>query len=364
MTNEMKRLLEEMVERRASDLHITPGVPPQLRIDGTLVACEHEPLDPASSREYSYAILDERRVAKFEEDKGLDTSFSVEGLGRFRVNVFLQRGSVASAIRHLPWDIPLMEDLGVPTIMRDFCEKLSGLVLVSGPTGSGKSTTLASMIEYINSTQNVHIVSIEDPIEYLHAHKFSLINQREIGRDAKSFPDAVRQVLRQDPDVICIGEIRDLETVRTALTLAETGHLVLSTVHTSDAPQAVSRIVDIFPPHEQGGVRTQISMSLQGILVQKLLAEACGVGRCLATELLVATSAVRNLIRENNLQQLRSAIETGSKDGMHSLNSSLLTLEREGRITAEMAITVSNDAKGILREFSRTRPDLAVGLRN
>lgn len=364
MKPEMKKLLDEMVERRASDLHITAGVPPQYRIDGTLVAVDHPPLDPAMSREYAYAILDERRIAKFEAEKGLDTSFSMEGLGRFRVNVFLQRGSVSAAIRHLPWEIPLMEELGVPLIMRDFCEKLSGLVLVSGPTGSGKSTSLASMIDYINTTHNVHIVSVEDPIEYLHSHKFSLVNQREIGRDATSFPDAVRQVLRQDPDVICIGEIRDLETVRTALALAETGHLVLSTVHTSDAPQAISRIIDIFPPHEQQGVRTQISMCLQGILVQKLLPESCGVGRCLATELMVATSAVRNLVRENNLQQLRSAIETGAKDGMHSLNASLLKLVADNRITAELAIAVTNDVKGILRELGRSRPDLAVGLRN
>jgi twitching motility protein PilT len=364
MKNEVKRLLEEMVERRASDLHLTPGVPPQYRIDGTLVACDHPPLDPATCRDYAYSILDERRVARFEAEKGLDTSFSMEGLGRFRVNVFLQRGSVAAAIRHLPWEIPLMEEIGVPMIMRDFCEKMSGLVLVSGPTGSGKSTTLAAMIGYINSTQNVHILSVEDPIEYLHPHKFSIVNQREIGRDALSFAEAVRQVLRQDPDVICIGEIRDLETVRTALTLAETGHLVLSTVHTSDAPQAISRIIDIFPPHEQQGVRTQISMCLQGILVQKLLPEACGVGRCLATELMVATAAVRNLIRENNLQQLRSTIETSARDGMYSLNSSLLGLERDNRITAETALVASNDVKGILRELSRTRPDLAVGLRN
>jgi twitching motility protein PilT len=246
-----------------------------------------------------------------------------------------------------------MEELGVPLIMKDFCEKLNGLVLVSGPTGSGKSTTLASMLSHINENKNVHILSIEDPIEYLHRHKFSIINQREIGRDAPSFASAVRQVLRQDPDVICIGEIRDLETVRTALTMAETGHLVLTTVHTSEAPQAISRIVDIFPPHEQQGVRTQISLSLQAVLVQQLLPDASGIGRVLATELMVANAAVRNLIRENNLQQLRSAIETGSKDGMHSMNSSLLRLESEKRITTDKAIASSNDIKGIMRELAR-----------
>jgi twitching motility protein PilT len=342
MTKETLKLLEEMVQRRASDLHFTPGVPPQLRIDGVLVPCDTPPLSPEKSRELSYAMLDEKRIARLESEKGLDTSMSVEGLGRFRLNVYFQRGSVAAAIRHLPWDIPPMEDLGVPLIMKEFCEKLSGLVLVSGPTGSGKSTTLASMLAYINDHQNVHIVSIEDPIEYLHRHKFSIVNQREVGRDTPSFPAAVREVMRQDPDVICVGEIRDLETVRTALTLAETGHLVLTTVHTSEAPLAISRILDIF---------------------QQLLPEACGVGRCLATELMVASSAVRNLVRENNLQQLRSAIETSSKEGMHSLNSSLLRLEREGRISTETAIASSNDVKGILRELGRTGQGLASRMR-
>jgi twitching motility protein PilT len=244
-----------------------------------------------------------------------------------------------------------MEDLGVPPIMKDFCEKLNGLVLVSGPTGSGKSTTMASMISYINDHKNVHVITIEDPIEYLHRHKFSIVNQREVGRDAPSFASAVRQVLRQDPDVICIGEIRDLETVRTALTMAETGHLVLTTVHTSEAPQAISRIVDIFPPHEQHGVRTQISLSLQAVLVQQLLPDARGAGRVLATELMVANAAVKNLIRENSLQQLRSAIETGSKDGMHSMNASLLKLVTDGKLTTEIAVGASNDIKGIMRDL-------------
>jgi twitching motility protein PilT len=363
MTKEALKLLEEMVQRRASDLHFTPGVPPQLRIDGILVPCDTPPLSPEKCRELSYAMLDEKRIARLESEKGLDTSMSVEGLGRFRLNVYFQRGSVAAAIRHLPWDIPPMEDLGVPLIMKEFCEKLSGLVLVSGPTGSGKSTTLASMLAYINAHQNVHIVSIEDPIEYLHRHKFSIVNQREVGRDTPSFPAAVREVLRQDPDVICIGEIRDLETVRTALTLAETGHLVLTTVHTSEAPLAISRILDIFPPHEQQAVRTQLSMSLQCVLVQQLLPDACGVGRCLATELMVASSAVRNLVRENNLQQLRSVIETSAKEGMHSLNASLLRLEQEGRISTETAIATSNDVKGILRELGRTGQGLASRMR-
>jgi twitching motility protein PilT len=316
-------------------------------------------LTPEKCRELSYALLDEKRIARLESEKGLDTSMSVEGLGRFRLNVYFQRGSVAAAIRHLPWNIPPMEELGVPLIMKEFCQRLSGLVLVSGPTGSGKSTTMASMLAYINDHQNVHIVSIEDPIEYLHRHKFSIVNQREVGRDTPSFPAAVREVMRQDPDVICVGEIRDLETVRTALTLAETGHLVLTTVHTSEAPLAISRILDIFPPYEQQAVRTQLSMSLQCVLVQQLLPEACGVGRVLATELMVASSAVRNLIRENNLHQLRSVIETSAKEGMHSLNASLLRLEREGRISTEIAIASTNDVKGILRELGRTGQGLA-----
>jgi len=361
MKTEIQSLLEEMVRRRASDLHLTPGVPPQLRIDGTLVAYERAPLTADECRELSYALLDEKRIERFEADRGLDTSFGVEGLARFRVNVYHQRGSVAAAIRHLPWEIPAMEELGVPLIMKEFCEKLSGLVLVSGPTGSGKSTTLASMIDYINTSKSVHIISIEDPIEYLHRHKQCIVNQREIGSDAPSFASAVRQVLRQDPDVICIGEIRDLETVRTALTLAETGHLVLTTVHTSEAPQAISRIIDIFPPYEQQGVRTQLCLCLQGVLVQQLIPDASGSGRRLATEMMVATPAVRNLTRENNLQQLRSAIETGAKDGMHSLNNSLLTLEKEGKISVETAIESTNDLKGLLRELSRTHPNIMSG---
>lgn len=363
MKPEVQELLEEMVERRASDLHLTSGVPPQLRIDGVLVPCDRPALSPETSREYSFAMVDEKRIERLEAEKGLDTSFGVSGLGRFRLNIYYQRGTVAAAVRHLPWVIPSMDELGVPSIMREFAEKMSGLVLVSGPTGSGKSTTLASMIDYINTTRSVHVVSIEDPIEYLHRHGQSIVNQRELGPDTTSFAEAVRQVLRQDPDVICIGEIRDLATVRTALTLAETGHLVLTTVHTSDAPQAISRIIDIFPQHEQQGVRTQLSLCLQGVLVQQLLPDAKGTGRWLATEMMVATPAVRNLIRENNLQQLRSSIETGAKDGMHSKNASLIALERAGKVSVETAIDASNDVKGILRELARTHPELSAGSR-
>jgi len=363
MEVDIQTLLSEMVDRRASDLHITPGVPPQFRIDGVLTPRDQEPLTPEESKRLSYSMIDEKRIARFEAQRGLDTSFSAEGLGRFRLNVFYQRSTVASAVRWLPWTIPTMEELGVPPIMKEFCEKLNGLILVSGPTGSGKSTTMASMIDYINSRKHVHIVSIEDPIEYLHRHKSCIVNQREVGRDTPSFPGAVREVLRQDPDVICIGEIRDLETVRTALTLAETGHLVLTTVHTSEAPQAISRILDIFPPHEQQGVRTQISLCLQGVLVQQLLPRSAGTGRVLGTEMMVATSAVRNLIREDNLQQLRSAIETGSKDGMHSMNASLMRLVREEEIDTELAVAASNDIKGIMRELSRTAQTRGRALR-
>ncbi len=361
MDREIVDLLREMVDKRASDLHLTSGVPPMFRVDGRLYPGEHERLTPDDTKRLSYAMLDPRRVERFEIEKGLDSSFSIEDLGRFRLNVFYQRGSVAAAVRHLPWTIPAMETLGVPAVMREFCEKLHGLVLVSGPTGSGKSTTLASMIDYINATKNVHIVSIEDPIEYLHKHKLSIVNQRELDRDTISFADAVRQVLRQDPDVISIGEIRDLDTVRTALTLAETGHLVLTTVHTSEAPQAISRIVDIFPSHEQSGVRTQLSLCLEGVLVQQLLPDASGTGRKLASEMMVATPAVKNLIRENNLQQLRSAIETGAKEGMHSLNASLMTLVNSGNITSEMALISSNDIKGMMRELSRGDARSAFG---
>ena len=351
MTADIQELLKEMVERRASDLHITAGVPPQIRIDGVLVGTERESLTPELARDLSFSMLDEMRIARLQSEKELDVSFGVEGLGRFRVNAYYQRGSVASAIRHLPWEVPALEELGVPDMMKEFCDRLSGLVVVSGPTGCGKSTTIAAMIRHINETKSCHIVSVEDPIEYLHKHGKSIVNQREVGADTNSFADAVRRVLRQDPDVICIGEIRDLETVRTALMLAETGHLVLTTVHTSEAPQAISRIVDIFPAHEQQGVRTQISMSLQGVLVQQLVRDASGSGRRLATELMVATSAVRNLIRENNLEQLRTTIETSTKEGMHSLNSSLIDLVRQERIDEQTAIASTNDLKGLLRSL-------------
>jgi len=353
VTEEIRSLLEEMVERRATDLHLTAGVPPIIRIDGQLIALERNALVPDESRTLAFSMVDEERKARFEAEKGLDTSFGIEGVGRFRLNVYYQRGSVAAAVRYLPWQIPPMDELGVPPIMRELCDRLSGLILVSGPTGCGKSTTIASMVDYINATKRVHVVSIEDPIEYLHRHKQSIVNQREVGDDAASFPDAVRQVLRQDPDVIVIGEIRDLETVRTALTLAETGHLVLTTVHTSDAPQAISRIIDIFPTHEQQGVRTQISLCLQGVLVQQLLPDASGVGRQLATECLIATVAVRNMIRENTLQQLRSAIEMGAREGMHTLNDALLKLVRESRITTESAMAHTNDLKGLRRDLGK-----------
>jgi twitching motility protein PilT len=244
--------------------------------------------------------------------------------------------------------------------MVEFCDRLAGLVVVSGPTGSGKSTTIAAMLDYINSTKHTHIVSIEDPIEYLHEHKQGIVNQREIGEDTVSFAEGVRHVLRQDPDVILIGEVRDLETVRTALTLAETGHLVFTTVHTNEAPQAVSRIVDIFPPYEQQGVRIQLSLCLLGVLVQRLVPRSGGHGRAMASEVLVATPAVRNLIRENNLQQLRTSIETGAQNGMHSLNDSLLMLERAGVIALETALNTTNDLKALMREIRRINPQWAA----
>jgi twitching motility protein PilT len=349
----MEHLLQEMVEKNASDLHLTANAPPQFRIDGALVATEYDVLTAETCKSLSCSILSDDQVKRFEAETGLDIAFGRENLGRFRLNAYWQRGAMGVAIRYIPWEVPSFEELGLPQTIKDFSERRTGVFICSGATGTGKSTTLAAMVDHINSSRRCHIMTIEDPIEYLHEHKQAIINQREIGKDAASFASAVRQVLRQDPDVISIGEMRDLETVRTALMLAETGHLVLTTLHTSDAAQVVTRIVDIFPPYEQGSVRTQLSLVLNGVMVQQLVPDAAGKGRVLATEVLVATMGVRNLIRENQPQQIRSMIETGSKEGMHTLNESLLRLHYSGRITLEDALRASSDPKDLMRMMER-----------
>lgn len=336
-------LLKIMIDQDGTDLHITTGAPPTIRVNGSLIKLNYPPLSPAETKRLIYAILTDTQKHRFEENMEIDFSFGIKGVARFRANVFMQRGAVAGAFRRIPFEIRSFEELGIPPVVKKFCDKPRGLVLVTGPTGSGKSTTLATMIDKINRERPVHIVTIEDPIEYLHAHKRALINQREVHTDTKSFHNALRSILREDPDVVLIGEMRDLETVEAALRIAETGHLTFATLHTNSAAQTITRIVDIFPPHHQTQVRTQLSIILEGIVTQALLPRADGRGRILATEVLVPTPAIRNLIREDKIHQIYSAMQTGQEaTGMHTFNQSLAALYFKRLITLETAMSSSS----------------------
>ena len=332
-------LLKVMIEKGASDLHITTGSPPRLRIDGKLIPLDHPPLTPVETKSLCYSILTDAQKHKFEENSELDLSFGVKGLSRFRGNVFMQRGAVAGAFRTIPFEIKTFQDLGLPEIVNDLVKKPRGLILVTGPTGSGKSTTLAAMVDRINSERYDHIITVEDPIEYLHGHKKCLINQREVNADTASFKAALRYVLRQDPDVVLIGEMRDLETIEAALTVSETGHLTLATLHTNSAVQTINRIIDVFPPHQQEQIRVQLSFVLEGILSQQLIAKKSGKGRALAIELLVPNPAIRNLIREDKIHQVYSSMQTGqARYGMQTMNQSLIELYTKGHISYEDAV--------------------------
>jgi twitching motility protein PilT len=332
-------LLKVMIEKGASDLHITTGSPPRLRVDGKLIPLDHPPLTPVETKSLCYSILTDAQKHKFEENNELDLSFGVKGLSRFRGNVFMQRGAVAGAFRTIPFEIRTFQDLGLPEIVNDLVKKPRGLILVTGPTGSGKSTTLAAMVDRINSERYDHIITVEDPIEYLHGHKKCLINQREVHADTSSFKAALRYVLRQDPDVVLIGEMRDLETIEAALTVSETGHLTLATLHTNSAVQTINRIIDVFPPHQQEQIRVQLSFVLEGILSQQLIAKKSGKGRALAIELLVPNPAIRNLIREDKIHQIYSSMQTGqSRFGMQTMNQSLVELYTKGHISYEDAV--------------------------
>jgi twitching motility protein PilT len=331
-------VLLEVVDRRASDLHLTAGAPPMVRIRGRLTAIEgYAPMSSAETREIVYSILTNAQRQKLETNWQLDFAYSIPGRARFRVNAYFQRGALGAAFRLIPFEIAPLETLGLPPIVRDFATKPRGLVLVTGPTGSGKSTTLASLIDVINETREEHIMTIEDPIEFLHHHKRCIVNQRELGSDAVSFADALRSALRQDPDVILVGEMRDVETIGTAITAAETGHLVFATLHTQDTPQTIDRIVDVFPASQQGQVRAQLSVALQGIVTQTLLPTADGAGRCVAAEVLVPTPAVRNLIREGKTHQIYSVLQTGGQHGMQTMDAALSQLVRAGKITRQLA---------------------------
>ena len=336
---DLKELLKLSIQKKASDLHLTESSTPILRIDGKLVFTEGKELTKEELKKAIYSILSDSQKEKFEHDRELDFSLALEGLERFRVNVHIQKGSVEAAFRRIPQFVPSIKDLGLPPAILDFARRPSGLILITGPTGSGKTTTLASMIEVINKERACMIMCIEDPIEYIHKNKKAVIKQREVYSDTHSFAEALKRCLRQDPDVIVVGEMRDLETISTALTAAETGHLVLATLHTPDAPQTIERIIDVFPSHQQQQVRLQLSACLQGVASQILIPHASGEGRALASEILVATPAVRNLIREKSVEQIPTAIQTGIQYGMHTMDMSLKLLFEEGIITYEDAIS-------------------------
>lgn len=331
-------LLNLVIDNEASDLHLTVGSPPVIRVDGELITTDLDVLTPMDTRSLIYSMLTSEQQKEFEEKLELDLSYSVHGFGRFRVNVYKQRGCIGAAFRVIPSKIPSIDDLYLPKKIEEFARIPKGLVLVTGPTGSGKSTTLAALVNIINNERRCHIVTIEDPIEYLHYHKKSIINQRELGVDTYSFAEALRHVLRQDPDVVLIGEMRDLETVEAALTLAETGHLVFATLHTTDAPQTINRIVDIFPSHQQQQVRTQLSFVLQAVVAQQLVPMASGKGRVPAVELLINNSAVQNLIREEKIHQLYTVMQTSQNTGMRTFEQSLAELYNKGAITYESAM--------------------------
>ncbi|MBI5511332.1 MAG: PilT/PilU family type 4a pilus ATPase [Deltaproteobacteria bacterium] len=336
-------LLKTMIDKGASDLHITTGSPPRLRIDGRLVPLKTEPLSPVETKQLCYSVLTDQQKHVFEEENELDLSFGVKSLARFRANVYVQRGAVAAAFRQIPFEIKKLDQLGVPDVLVEIARKPRGLVLVTGPTGSGKSTTLASMIDMINTERHGHVVTIEDPIEYLHPHKGCLVNQREVGNDTNSFKKALKYVLRQDPDVVLIGEMRDLETMEAALTISETGHLALGTLHTNSTVQTVNRILDVFPPYQQSQIRAQLSFVLEAVVCQQLIPKIGG-GRVLACEVLIPTAAIRNLIREDKIHQIYSQMQVGrGKYAMQTMNQALADLVQRHVILADEAMNTSSD---------------------
>jgi twitching motility protein PilT len=342
----LHQLLKAMIEKGASDLHITTNSAPQLRIDGKLHPLKMPQLSPPETKQLCYSVLTDAQKHRFEEQSELDLSFGVKGLSRFRANIFVQRGAVAGAFRSIPYQIKTFEDLGLPRVVADLTKKPRGLILVTGPTGSGKSTTLATMIDRINTERQEHIVTIEDPIEYLHPHKGCVVNQREVGADTKSFQNALKYILRQDPDVVLIGEMRDLETIEAALVVAETGHLAFATLHTNSCVQTINRIVDVFPPYQQAQVRAQLSFVLEGVMCQALLPKANGPGRVMSLEVMIPNPAIRNLIREDKIHQIYSQMQVGQdKFGMQTMNQSLASLYIRRLITMDDAVGRSHDAE-------------------
>ncbi len=340
----LHELLKIMIDNGASDLHLTVASPPQIRIDGTLNPLDLPPLNANETKQMCYSVLTDSQKHRFEKDNELDLSFGLKGVSRFRANIFIQRGTVAGAFRAIPYEVKPFKELGLPPVVQELMRKPSGLILVTGPTGSGKSTTLASMIDQINDERHEHIITIEDPIEFIHSHKNCIVNQREVKADTEDFSKALRYILRQDPDVVLVGELRDLETVASSLTVAETGHLTLATLHTNSCAQTINRIIDIFPSHQQPQIRSQLSFVLQAVISQQLLPHRSGRGRVLALELMVPNAAIRNLIREDKVHQIYSQMQVGqSRFSMQTMNQSLAALYQAGKISIDDALAKSND---------------------
>src|SRR4249920_3525764 len=343
-------LLGKLLEMNGSDLHLTAGTPPTVRVHGELERLQDYPnLTPRALQGMIYAILPQKMRERFEQELELDMSYSLPGRARFRVNVFMQRDAVGAVFRVIPFDIQPITDLGLPPVAADLARFPRGFVVVTGPTGSGKSTTLAAMVDIVNRERRAHIMTVEDPIEFLHRHNRCIVNQREVGADTHSFAQALKHVLRQDPDVILVGEMRDLETISTAITAAETGHLVFATLHTQDAPQTIDRIIDVFPPHQQQQVRVQLSTTLQGVVTQQLIPTADGLGRVVASEVMVATPGIRNLIREGKVHQVYSAMQAGGRYGMQTMDMSLAAHVKAGRVTQQMAFERCHDPEELQR---------------
>ena len=363
MAATLNELLRTMVDQGASDLHITTNSAPQIRIDGVLQGLNYPKFTATETKQVAYSILTDKQKQALEENLEIDLSFGIKGLARFRANIFHQRGAIAGSFRQIPFEIKSFRELGLPSIIQKLCDKPRGLVLVTGPTGSGKSTTLATMVDKINADRREHIVTIEDPVEYLHGHKSCIVNQRELHADTHSFPNALRSVLRQDPDVVLVGEMRDLETVESALRIAETGHLTFATLHTNSAAQTLNRIIDVFPASQQGQVRVQLSFLLEGIICQALLPKASGQGRALSMEILIPTIAIRHLIREDKVHQIYGMMQTGqTKHGMQTFNQSLASLYFKRQITLQTAMARTSSKDELQEIISRGAESLNPAL--
>lgn len=355
----LRQLLEEMVKLDASDLHLTVGAPPVVRVDGKLIKMAYEVLNPDMTKKLAYSIMNEKQRLKFETNSELDLSFGIENMSRFRCNIFMQRGNVAVALRQIPFRVKTFEELGLPKVISEFSKLPRGLVLVTGPTGSGKSTTLAAIIDKVNKERQCHIITVEDPIEYLHKHQSSIVNQREVYSDTNSFSSALKYALREDPDVVLIGEMRDLETIESALNISETGHLAFATLHTNSTAESINRIIDVFPTNQQEQVRISLSFSLQAVMSQCLIPRIGG-GRVLSLEVMICTPAIRALVRDDKVHQIYSMIQSGQKYGMKTMNQSLAELYNSGKITIGDAMGFSSNIQELNEMLTRGKSPVMV----